>query len=75
MNEGTGGPIKGYEVQICEVGSIKWKPSSSDLCSMNEIRLTGLNPAQDYLFRVIAVNDAGLSLPSEPSRPIRPGEL
>ncbi|CAH8650314.1 unnamed protein product [Schistosoma haematobium] len=72
LNEGTGGPINGYEVQICEVGSIKWKPSSSDLCSVNEIRLTGLNPAQDYLFRVIAVNDAGLSLPSEHSRPIRP---
>ncbi|KAK4474841.1 hypothetical protein MN116_000743 [Schistosoma mekongi] len=72
LNEGTGGPIRGYEVQICEVGSVKWKPTSSDLCSANETRLTGLLSTQDYLFRVIAVNDAGESIPSEPSRPIRP---
>ncbi|CAH8611737.1 unnamed protein product [Heterobilharzia americana] len=72
LNEGTGGPIKGYEVQICEVGSIKWEPVSPDLCSENETRVTGLNPAQDYLFRVIAINGAGQSIPSETSRPIRP---
>ncbi|OON23518.1 fibronectin type III domain protein [Opisthorchis viverrini] len=71
LDEGQGGPIKGYEIQVCEVGSTKWRPLTDKLCPFNEIRLDGLGTDKDLMFRVVAVNQAGRSAPSESSRPIR----
>lgn len=62
-----GKPITGYIVQKKEKGSPYWSnavtvPGNKTKCSVPD-----LVEGQDYEFRVIAVNDAGQSEPSEPS--------
>ncbi|KAL0267677.1 UNVERIFIED_CONTAM: hypothetical protein PYX00_009872 [Menopon gallinae] len=62
-----GKPITGYIVQKKEKGSPYWSnaahvPGDKTSCSVPD-----LTEGQDYEFRVIAVNEAGQSEPSEPS--------
>ncbi|VEL43597.1 unnamed protein product, partial [Protopolystoma xenopodis] len=74
--DGSGGPLSGYQIEICELGSTKWNRASQQLLfEANEARLDGLGAGKDLQFRVIAINKAGQSPPSEPSKPVRLGTL
>lgn len=64
-----GRPITGYHIDAKAVGSIEWQPwEILDLPETTAI-LNKLQKGFEYQFRVIAVNKAGKSEPSHPSRP------
>ncbi|VDP88948.1 unnamed protein product [Echinostoma caproni] len=71
LNEGLAGPVTGYEVQWCELGSSKWQSALREPCTTNDTRVDGLPTDRDLQFRVIAINGAGKSEPSESTRPVR----
>jgi len=64
-----GAPIQKYIVQKKEKGSPHWVDVGTTPAGTTTFSAHGLQEGQDYEFRVIAVNDAGLSDPSEPSDP------
>ncbi|KAF8564968.1 hypothetical protein P879_07292, partial [Paragonimus westermani] len=72
LDEGRAGPVTGYEVQICQLGSTTWRSASDTICQSNQLRLDGLETDKDVMFRVLAINSAGKSKPSEISRHVRP---
>ena len=65
-NDG-GSPITGYIVQKKEKGSPYWVNAIHVPAGQNSTTVPDLTEGQDYEFRVIAVNAAGQSEPSEPS--------
>lgn len=65
-NDG-GSPITGYIVQKKEKGSPYWVNAVHVPAGQNSTTVPDLTEGQDYEFRVIAVNAAGQSEPSEPS--------
>ncbi|KAM3957310.1 projectin protein bent isoform 8-T9 [Aphomia sociella] len=62
-----GSPITGYIVQKKEKGSPYWVNAVHVPPNKNKATVPDLIEGQDYEFRVIAVNQAGQSEPSEPS--------
>ncbi|KAG8238874.1 hypothetical protein J437_LFUL018785 [Ladona fulva] len=62
-----GSPITGYIIQKKEKGSPYWVNAASAPAGKTSGSVPDLTPGQDYEFRVIAVNKAGPSEPSEPS--------
>ncbi|XP_059510392.1 myomesin-3 [Stegostoma tigrinum] len=71
------GPVTGYFVQMCEADSEEWKTLSKEPVSKTHMRISNLEEGKTYIFRVLALNSAGISLPSLPSDPVltetRPG--
>jgi len=65
-NDG-GSPITGYIVQKKEKGSPYWVNAVHVPAGQNNTTVPDLTEGQEYEFRVIAVNAAGQSEPSEPS--------
>lgn len=65
-NDG-GSPIKGYIVQKKEKGSPYWVNAVHVPADQTNTTVPDLTEGQEYEFRVIAVNAAGQSEPSEPS--------
>ncbi|XP_011700590.1 PREDICTED: twitchin isoform X1 [Wasmannia auropunctata] len=65
-NDG-GSPITGYIVQKKEKGSPYWVNAVHVPAGQNSTTVPDLTEGQEYEFRVIAVNAAGQSEPSEPS--------
>lgn len=65
-NDG-GSPITGYIVQKKEKGSPYWVNAVHVPAGQNGTTVPDLTEGQEYEFRVIAVNAAGQSEPSEPS--------
>lgn len=65
-NDG-GSPITGYIVQKKEKGSPYWVNAVHVPAGQNSTTVPDLTEGQEYEFRVIAVNNAGQSEPSEPS--------
>lgn len=65
-NDG-GTPITGYIVQKKEKGSPYWQNAVHVPAGKTEAKVPDLTEGQEYEFRIIAVNKAGQSEPSEPS--------
>lgn len=62
-----GAPLTGYIIQKKEKGSPYWVNAVHVPPSKTKATVPDLTEGQDYEFRVIAVNQAGQSEPSEPS--------
>ncbi|XP_039594681.1 M-protein, striated muscle isoform X2 [Polypterus senegalus] len=70
-------PVSGYYVDICEAGKEEWTTVNNKATSHRYLKVTNLEEAKPYVFRVRAVNAAGSGKASEVSEPIfvqeRPG--
>lgn len=64
-----GRPITGYHVEAKTMGSSEWQPWELLDLPETTANLTKLQKGFEYQFRVIAINKAGKSEPSHPSRP------
>uniref|UniRef100_A0A8C6QTU8 Myomesin-3 n=1 Tax=Nannospalax galili TaxID=1026970 RepID=A0A8C6QTU8_NANGA len=64
------GPITGYHVSFQEDGSEEWKTVTPDTISDTHLKVSDLKPGKRYLFKVQAMNSAGLGQPSMPTDPI-----
>lgn len=62
-----GSPIKEYIIEKKEKGNPIWSEAGKTSGAKTSFSATGLKPGSEYEFRVIAVNEAGPSEPSEPS--------
>lgn len=66
-SDNGGSPIKNYIIEKKEKGSPLWTEAGQTRGAKTSFSATGLKPGAEYEFRVIAVNEAGPSNPSEPS--------
>ncbi|CAO2589521.1 Myom3 [Lemmus lemmus] len=64
------GPVTGYRVSFQEKGSEEWKPVTPDATSGTHLRVSDLQPGKQYMFRIQAINSAGLGQPSVPTDPV-----
>uniref|UniRef100_A0AC35U477 Twitchin n=1 Tax=Rhabditophanes sp. KR3021 TaxID=114890 RepID=A0AC35U477_9BILA len=62
-----GNPIKEYIVERREKGSSLWVEAGKTKGDETQFSSTNLRPGIEYEFRVVALNDAGYSDPSDPS--------
>lgn len=65
-----GAKIRGYIIQKKARGEDEWADVNGALIPTNIYTVPKLTEGEEYLFRVIAVNDVGNSDPSKPSSPI-----
>uniref|UniRef100_A0A8C1PHJ6 Myomesin 1b n=1 Tax=Cyprinus carpio TaxID=7962 RepID=A0A8C1PHJ6_CYPCA len=65
-----GSPILGYFVDRCEVGMTHWFQCNDTPVKFARFPVTGLVEGRSYVFRVRAVNKAGMSHPSRVSEPV-----
>ncbi|NWQ72034.1 MPSF protein, partial [Neopipo cinnamomea] len=63
-------PVIGYFVDKCEVGLENWVQCNDAPVKICKYPVTGLYEGRSYIFRVRAVNSAGISRPSRPSEPV-----
>ena len=68
-NDG-GAPIKGYVVERCEKGKDRWIKANKRPVPGTDFTCDNLVEMKEYLFRISAENEAGISEPSEPTEPI-----
>lgn len=66
-----GARILGYMVEKREAGLINWSPVNTSLCHATQLNVTNLIDDRQYEFRVFAVNEAGLSPPSQATNSIK----
>ncbi|XP_017320506.1 myomesin-2 [Ictalurus punctatus] len=69
-NTTTEGPIIGYFVDRCEVGTEDWVQCNDSPIKICKYPVSGLFEGHAYYFRVRAVNAHGISRPSRMSEPI-----
>ncbi|KAG7462769.1 hypothetical protein MATL_G00188190 [Megalops atlanticus] len=69
-NTTTEGPIIGYFVDRCEVGTENWTQCNDSPIKICKYPVSGLFEGHSYYFRVRAVNAHGISRPSRMSDPI-----
>ncbi|XP_051507446.1 myomesin-2-like isoform X1 [Myxocyprinus asiaticus] len=67
-NTTTEGPIIGYFVDRCEVGTENWVQSNDSPVKICKYPVQGLFEGHSYYFRVRAVNSHGISRPSRMSK-------
>uniref|UniRef100_A0A4W6CN81 Myomesin 2 n=1 Tax=Lates calcarifer TaxID=8187 RepID=A0A4W6CN81_LATCA len=72
-NTTTEGPILGYFVDKCEVGTENWTQCNDHPIKICKYPVSGLFESHSYYFRVRAVNSHGISKPSRMSDPIPTG--
>uniref|UniRef100_A0A803Y2W2 Myomesin 1 n=1 Tax=Meleagris gallopavo TaxID=9103 RepID=A0A803Y2W2_MELGA len=65
-----GNPILGYFIDRCEVGTTHWTQCNETPVKFARFPVTGLIEGRSYIFRVRAVNRAGVSLPSRVSEAV-----
>uniref|UniRef100_A0A673L8M3 M-protein, striated muscle-like n=1 Tax=Sinocyclocheilus rhinocerous TaxID=307959 RepID=A0A673L8M3_9TELE len=65
-----GSPILGYFVDRCEVGMTHWAQCNDTPVKFARFPVTGLVEGRSYVFRVRAVNKAGMSHSSRVSEPV-----
>ncbi|XP_066459687.1 myomesin-2 isoform X2 [Eleutherodactylus coqui] len=63
-NTASEAPVIGYFVDKCEVGTENWIQCNDSPVKICKYPVTGLFEGRSYLFRVRAVNKAGISRPS-----------
>ncbi|KAF3686335.1 Myomesin-2 165 kDa connectin-associated protein [Channa argus] len=64
------GPITGYHVEYAKKGTSDWTTANKTAVSHSFLKVTGLEVGNTYLFRVRAVNAAGVGMASLPSDPV-----
>uniref|UniRef100_A0A672NQH8 Myomesin-2-like n=1 Tax=Sinocyclocheilus grahami TaxID=75366 RepID=A0A672NQH8_SINGR len=69
-NTTTEGPIVGYFVDRCEVGTENWVQCNDSPVKICKYPVQGLFEGHSYYFRVRAVNSRGIGRPSRMSEPI-----
>uniref|UniRef100_A0A3B3Z7M6 Myomesin 2a n=1 Tax=Periophthalmus magnuspinnatus TaxID=409849 RepID=A0A3B3Z7M6_9GOBI len=69
-NTTTEGPIIGYFVDKCEVGTENWTQCNDHPIKICKYPVSGLFEGHSYYFRVRAINSHGTSKPSRMSDPI-----
>lgn len=65
-----GAPITGYTVEKRKKGTAKWHPAAKVVGPATSATVPDLEEGEEYEFRVIALNKAGPSEPSDPSRSV-----
>ncbi|XP_012644254.2 myomesin-2 [Microcebus murinus] len=77
-NTTTESPVIGYFIDRCEVGTDNWVQCNDAPVKICKYPVTGLCEGRSYVFRVRAVNSAGVSRPSRVSDAVAaldPGDL
>ncbi|XP_037668866.1 myomesin-2 [Choloepus didactylus] len=69
-NTTTESPVIGYFVDRCEVGTNNWVQCNDAPVKICQYPVTGLFEGRSYIFRVRAVNSAGISRPSRVTEPV-----
>uniref|UniRef100_A0A8B9N3V9 Myomesin 3 n=1 Tax=Accipiter nisus TaxID=211598 RepID=A0A8B9N3V9_9AVES len=64
------GPVTGYYVDMCEEGSEEWKQINKQSIATTHMKVSDLETGKCYIFRVKALNKAGIGPPSLPSDPV-----
>uniref|UniRef100_A0A663EJV1 Myomesin 3 n=1 Tax=Aquila chrysaetos chrysaetos TaxID=223781 RepID=A0A663EJV1_AQUCH len=64
------GPVTGYYVDMCEEGSEEWKQINKQSVATTHMKVSDLETGKCYIFRVRALNKAGIGPPSLPSDPV-----
>ncbi|NWS28564.1 MYOM3 protein, partial [Polioptila caerulea] len=71
------GPPTGYFIELCQEGSHEWKQINKQPIATTHMKVSDLEMGKCYIFRVRALNKAGVGPPSLPSDPVvaktRPG--
>ncbi|XP_066478906.1 myomesin-1 isoform X1 [Tiliqua scincoides] len=65
-----GSPVLGYFIDKCEVGTTRWSQCNETPVKFARFPVTGLIEGRSYIFRVRAVNNSGISIPSRVSEPV-----
>uniref|UniRef100_A0A452SL41 Myomesin 2 n=1 Tax=Ursus americanus TaxID=9643 RepID=A0A452SL41_URSAM len=69
-NTTTESPVIGYFIDRCEVGTNNWVQCNDAPVKICKYPVTGLFEGRSYIFRVRAVNSAGISRPSRVSEAV-----
>ncbi|XP_025873724.2 myomesin-2 isoform X1 [Vulpes vulpes] len=69
-NTTTESPVIGYFIDRCEVGTDNWVQCNDAPVKICKYPVTGLFEGRSYVFRVRAVNSAGISRPSRVSEAV-----
>uniref|UniRef100_A0A8C2Y746 Myomesin-3 n=1 Tax=Coturnix japonica TaxID=93934 RepID=A0A8C2Y746_COTJA len=64
------GPITGYYVDMCEEGTEEWKQINKQATATTHMKVSDLDTGKCFIFRVRALNKAGIGPPSLPSDPV-----
>ncbi|XP_009906751.1 myomesin-3 [Dryobates pubescens] len=64
------GPVTGYYVEMCEEGAEEWKQINKQPTGSTHLQVSDLETGTCYVFRVRALNKAGVGPPSLPSDPV-----
>jgi hypothetical protein len=65
-----GSRIQGYLIDKREIDSETWQRVNAAICVTTQINISNLIEGRQYVFRVFAQNEAGLSLPSQASNTV-----
>ncbi|NXD42935.1 MYOM3 protein, partial [Copsychus sechellarum] len=66
------GPVTGYFIEVCEEGSEDWKQINQQPTASTHMKVSHLDTGKCFIFRVRALNKAGVGPPSLPSDPVVP---
>ncbi|OXB56410.1 hypothetical protein ASZ78_010664 [Callipepla squamata] len=64
------GPVTGYYVDMCEEGTEDWKQINKQSIATTHMKVSDLDTGKCFIFRVRALNKAGIGPPSLPSDPV-----
>lgn len=69
MDDG-GSKVQGYWIDKREIDSETWQRVNAAICVPTQINIANLIEGRQYVFRVFAQNEAGLSIPSQASNTV-----
>uniref|UniRef100_A0A669PQY1 Myomesin-3 n=1 Tax=Phasianus colchicus TaxID=9054 RepID=A0A669PQY1_PHACC len=64
------GPVTGYYVDMCEEGTEEWKQINKQPTATTHMKVSDLDTGKCFIFRVRALNKAGIGPPSLASDPV-----